>query len=128
MRRLHSLLLAASLCAGTGLSAQPAAETARTFDFELREGGRLVAAPSVTVQIGRPAAISAGAYSLRLRITRGAAAEGAAPYLVRSNLYRSDGGGALVASPALTVRPGQPAQLDFLTRDGSDLSLAVAMR
>jgi hypothetical protein len=128
MRRLHSLCLAAALCAGTGLSAQPAPEAARTFDFELREDGRLVAAPSVTVQIGRPAAISAGAYALRMRVTRGTAAEGPAPYLIRSSLYRSDGGGTLVASPALTVIPGQPAQIAFATRDGSDLSLAVVVR
>jgi len=128
MRRPAILFLTATLFMATPLPAQPGPETDRTVDFELREGGRLVAAPSVTVRMGRPAAISVGTYSLRLRVTRGSAAQGPAPYLVRSSLYRSEGGWALIASPAVTVLAGEQAHLSFTGEDGSDLSLAVLVR
>ena len=129
MRRLAPFVLAAAAFAGAAVQAQPApTEPARTVDFELREEGRLVAAPSVTVEIGRPAAISVGTYSLRLRVTRGTSAEGPAPFLVRSSLYRSEGGWTLVASPALTVIEGEQARMSLVGEDGRDISLAVLVR
>ncbi|WP_129791884.1 hypothetical protein [Sphingosinicella sp. CPCC 101087] len=126
MRRLASSFLATLILAAGPLAAQPAPEPARTIAFELREGGRLVAAPSITVQMGRPAAVSVGEYSLRLRVTRATAGQG--PYLVRSSLYRSDSGWTLVATPAVTVPEGEQAHLRFAGTDGSDLSLAVRVR
>ena len=129
MRRLAHILLAAAMLGGGALRAQPAPiEPAPTVDFELREEGRLVAMPSVTVELGRPAAISIGTYSLRLRVTRAPGAEGPAPYLVRSSLDRSAGGWNLVASPAVTVIAGEQAELRFADAEGRELSLAVLVR
>jgi hypothetical protein len=78
----------------------------------------------VRVQLGRPAAVSAGDYSLRLRMDR---ADGAGPYVIRSQLYRSAGGWTLVASPAVTVSEGEPARLRFSDADGRAMSLAVVI-
>ena len=128
MRTLASLCMAAALVAGTAVAqtAQPQ-DNARTVEFELSEGGQVVAAPTLRVQFGRPAAVSVGNYSFRLRMDRGTAADGGAePYLIRSSVYRNDGG--LLGSPAVTVVQGEQARMRFAGNDGSQLSLAVLVR
>jgi len=127
--RFAAIVIAAAAALPASALAQSAAaeEPARTIAFELREGGTVVAAPTVRVQLGRPAALSIGEYSLRLRMVRADAAEGA-PYVIRSSLYRSEGGWALVASPTLTVAEGQQASARFAGSDGTELSLAVSLR
>lgn len=125
------LLAILGLVAASTAAAQTAApqDDARTVDFELREDGEVVAAPSLRMQIGRTAAVAVGAYSLRLRMDRGTAAEGSpAPYLIRSSLYRSDGGWTLVASPSVTVVQGETTRLRIAGEGGRDLSLAVLVR
>ncbi|WP_114954058.1 hypothetical protein [Sphingosinicella terrae] len=100
----------------------------RTVSLELREDDQLVAAERLTVRAGRPAALSAGAFALRLRmdpIAPGTGQSGA--YMVRSTLYRA-GSGALLGSPALRVETGEPAHLRFRGSDGSDLELAVTVQ
>ena len=131
MRLVVSLFSVAALASAGAVSAQPVAapDTARTVELELREGDQLIASPTVRVQIGRPAAISVGGYSMRFRMDRAAATgAGPAPYVIRSSLYRSDTGWTLVASPAVTVNEGEPVRHHFVGRDGSDLSLAVLVR
>ena len=102
----------------------PDAET-RTLQLELRDGDTVVAVPAVRVELGRPAAVSVGDYSLRLRMMR--AGDGA-PYVIRSSLYRAQGGWALVASPVLSVAEGGRAQASFSAGDGTELTLAVSVR
>ena len=131
MRRIASLFCLAALASAGAAAAQPAPpeDSARTVEFELREGDQLIAAPTVRVQIGRPAAISVGGYSMRLRMDRAASPDGGpAPYVIRSSLYRSDTGWTLVATPAVTVTQGEPVRHHFVGSDGSDLSLAVLVR
>ena len=131
MRALAPLCCAAMMIASGAAPAQTAEvqDTARTIEFEISEGGQVVASPTLRIQIGRPAAVSVGAYSLRLRMDRAAAPDGApAPYLIRSSLYRSGGNGTLLASPSVTVAQGEQARLRFSGSDGSDLSLAVLVR
>lgn len=123
MRSVPILCLAAMIAGGSAV-AQTAPQTSRTVELELREGGELVAAPTVQMQVGRPAAISAGAYSLRLRMERGAA-EG---YVIRSSVYRSDSGWSLVGSPAVSVTEGEQTRMRFAGNDGGDFSLAVLVR
>lgn len=106
-------------------AAQAPAEAPLTLQFELREGDTVVAAPAVRMEIGRPAAVSVGDYSLRLRMSRGA---DGAPYVIRSSLYRAAGGWALIASPTLTVAEGGEAEASFAAGDGSRLTLAVSVR
>ena len=129
MLRFFSLCGAAALlAAGQGL-AQTAtvADSARTVEFELSEGGQVVAAPTLRVTIGRMAAVSVGNYSFRLRMDRATTAEGGnAPYVIRSSVYRNDGG--LLGSPAVTVVQGEQARMRFAGSDGSQLSLAVLVR
>ena len=130
MTRLASIILG-MLLGGSAAFAQTAdgEDNSRTVEFELREGGQIVAAPTLRVQIGRPAAVAVGRYSLRLRMDRATSPDGApAPWLIRSSLYRSDGGSTLVASPSITVVEGETARLRIAGRDGSDLSLAVLVR
>jgi hypothetical protein len=119
----------------TTLAAVPAGATDRpadapaTVEIELREGDQLVGTPTLRLQVGRPTAVSVGSYSLRIRVARApAAADGASPYVIRSSLYRSDSGWALVASPVLTVAQGSQARLDFAGSDGRELSMAVTLR
>ena len=129
--RLLAILGLMAASAGAAATAQTAAplDEARTVDFELSEDGEVVAAPSLRMQPGRTAAVSVGAYSLRLRMDRGPAAEGApAPYLIRSSIYRSEGGSTLVASPSVTVVQGETTRLRIAGNDGRDLSLAVLVR
>ena len=131
MTRLASIFCAAALLAGTGAAAQIAevGDNARTVEVELREGGEIVAAPTLRMQIGRPTAVDVGPYSLRLRMDRAAGPEGSpAPFLIRSSLYRAGSGWTLVASPAMTVVEGEPSRLRIAGHDGSDLSLAVLVR
>jgi hypothetical protein len=130
MKALALLLstLAAAPAAAVAQSAAPA-EAPATMEIELREGDQLVGAPTLRLQVDRPTAVSVGSYSLRIRVARApAAADGAAPYVIRSSLYRSDSGWALVASPVLTVAQGGQARLDFAGNDGSALSMAVTLR
>lgn len=128
MRPLTMMSLMAALLATGPVAAQVAApaDPARTVEFELSEGRTVVATPTVQVQVGRPAAISAGGYSLRLRMDR-AAADGQGAYVIRSQLYRSQGW-LLVASPAVTVTEGEQTRLNFTGSDGSAMSLAVLLR
>lgn len=119
-----------AISAGGAALAQTAevAEASRTVVLELSEGGEVVAAPTLQMRIGRSTAVAAGEYSFRVRMERAAAPDGApAPYVIRSSLYRSDSG-TLVASPAVTVIRGQPAELRFAGQDGRSLSLAVLVR
>jgi hypothetical protein len=124
------LLAAAALAANGAAPAQnvDGAEASRTVSLELSEGGEVVAAPTLQMRIGRSTAVAAGDYSFRVRMERGATADGMpAPYLIRSTLYRSDSG-TLVASPAVTVVAGEQARLRFSGQDGRALSLAVLVR
>ena len=105
----------------------PAPETAsetRTIAFELREGERLVATPSLTVQLGRPAALSIREFGLSLVVDRVGDT-----YFISSGLYRSSGNGwTLLGHPSLTVTQDAPARLSFTGADGSALSMAVEIR
>ncbi|MGZ8311463.1 MAG: hypothetical protein ACXWUP_03040 [Allosphingosinicella sp.] len=131
MRRTMIAGWAAALLAGHMAVAQtaPTADPGRTVEFELREGNLLVAKPTLRVQLGRPAAIAAGDYSLRLRMDRAAATDGSGPgpYVIRSQLYRS-AGWTLVATPAVTVAEGEQTRMHFSDSDGRDMSLAVMVR
>ena len=130
MRTLFWLGAAALAAAGGAGLAQTteAPDTSRTVQLELREGGQIVAAPTLRMQIGRSTAVASGNYSFRVRMERAAAPDGAnAPYVVRSSLYRSDSG-ALVGTPAVTVLQGEQGRLRFAGSDGRDLSLAVLVR
>ena len=127
MRLLAILGLVTASAAAAQTSAPP--DDARTVEIELREDGEVVAAPSLRMQVGRTTAVAVGAYSLRLRMDRGTAADGGpAPYLIRSSLYRSEGGWTLVASPSVTVVQGETTRLRIAGEGGRDLSLAVLVR
>ena len=130
MTRLFSLVCASELLAGTaGAQVAEVADNARTVEVELSEGGEVVASPTLRVQIGRLAAVSVGNYSLRLRMDQGSAPDGTpAPYLIRSSLYRSEGGWTLVGSPTATVVQGEQARMRIAGQNGRDLSLAVLVR
>jgi len=125
MRLCAPLLGAAALLAAAATARAAPEDSARTVEVELHEDGQLVATPSVRVQIGRPAAVTMGGYSLRFRMDQ-AVAEG--PYVIRSSLYRSEGGWTRVAAPTLTVEQGEQARARFAGNDGSDMSLAVLVR
>lgn len=134
MRLPASILgLAALIGAGAAIAQTSAAQTiaapqpTRTVEFELREDGELIGAPTLTVQLGRPTAIAVGgAYSLRLRLDAAPGADGdlAAPYVVRSSLFRA-GDAARVTAPAMTVVHGMPSRIQLAAADGSDLSIGV---
>jgi hypothetical protein len=125
---LFSTLAALPAAAALAQTGAPT-EAPATVEIELREGDQLVGAPTLRLQVDRPAAVSVGSYSLRIRVARApAAADGASPYVIRSSLYRSDSGWALVASPVLTVAQGGQARLDFAGSDGRALSMAVTLR
>ena len=128
MKPLASLLCAAAAAAAmTAAAAQTPSPGAsdRMLEVELREGGEIVAAPTIRIRAGRPAAVSVGAYSLRFRIDQAA---GAGPYVIRSSLYRSEGGWTRIAAPVLTVAEGEQASARFAGGDGSTFSLAVLVR
>lgn len=131
MKALAPFFCAAALAAAGAAAAQTADPRGadRMLEIELREDGQLVATPSVRIQAGRPAAVSVGPYSLRFRVDRAApGAGGPAPWVIRSSLYRAEGGWTRLASPVLTVAEGEQASADFAGSDGSDMSLAVLVR
>ena len=99
-------------------------QATRTLEVELHEDGQLVATPSVRVTLGRPAAVTMGGYSLRFRLEQASGGD----YVIRSSLYRSEGGWTRLAAPTLTVAEGEQARARFAAADGSDLSLAVLVR
>jgi hypothetical protein len=125
---MNLIILGLGLAAAAASSAPaPAPETAsetRTVAFELREGDRVVATPSLTVQLGRPASLSIQHFGLSLVVDR--AGDG---YFLSSGLYRSSGNGwTLLGHPSLTVTQGAPARLSFTAADGSALTMAVEIR
>ena len=125
---MNLIILGLGLAAAAASSAPaPAPETAsetRTIAVELREGERLVATPSLTVQLGRPASLSIEDFGLSLVVDR--AGDG---YFLSSGLYRSSGNGwTLLGQPSLTVTQGAPARLSFTGSDGRTLSMAVEIR
>lgn len=130
--RLTSILCAALLLPASAATGQSplttqssAVETARTVHYELREGNRLVGAPSLPLQIGRTTAVSiGGAYALRLRVDRAAPDGGAPAYLVRSSLARAANGERLF-TPDITVVEGLPTRIDLAALD---LSIGVTIR
>ena len=132
--RIAASILALAALAGAGMAAaqSSASGPARTVDLELRENGRLIGAPTLTVQLGRPTAVAVGGvYSMRLRLdaepdTDG---DGIAPLVVRSSLFRpGDSNWARVTAPAMTVVEGMPARIRLAGADGSNLSLGVLVR
>ena len=123
MRRVHLCIFGLALTGSAAAQTPPVEAPTRIIAFELREGDTLVAAPTVRVELGRPTALAVGGYSLRLRMERTAPG-----YVIRSSLYRADGGWRLVASPTLTVAEGRQAHTRFAAGDGSELSLAASVR
>ena len=132
--RIAASILALAALAGAGMAAAQsgAPGAVRTVDLELRENGRLIGAPTLTVQLGRPTAVAVGGvYSMRLRLdaepdTDG---DGIAPLVVRSSLFRpGDANWARVTAPATTVVEGMPARIRLAGAVGSSLSLAVLGR
>ena len=118
-----SLGLAAAAPAPAPATAEAGAET-RTLAFELREGEQVVATPSLTVELGRPASVAMRGFGLSFVVDR--AGE---HYFLSSGLYRmSARGWTLVAHPSLTVDEGAPARVSFTAGDGSALSMAVEIR
>jgi len=125
---MNLFMLGVGLATAVASSAPaPAPETAsemRTVAFELREGERLVAAPSLTVQLGRPASLSIQGFGLSLIVDRAGD-----DYFFSSGLYRSSGNGwTLLGHPSLTVAQGAPARLSFTGADGRTLTMAVEIR
>jgi hypothetical protein len=130
MGRIIAFACFAATACGAAVAQPPAgpAEQPRTVQLELRQGGRLLGTPSVTLVPGRSAALSVGGvYALRLRLDRAANAASAA-YLVRSTLYRADGGGAPVATPAVTLAQGEQARLRIAAGDGAPILFAVLVQ
>jgi hypothetical protein len=125
---MHLIILGLGLAAAAASSAPaPAPETAsetRIIAVELREGERLVATPSLAVQLGRPASLSIQDFGLSLVVDR--AGDG---YFLSSGLYWSSGNGwTLLGQPSLTVTQGAPARLSFTGADGRNLTMAVEIR
>jgi len=131
MGRIVTFACLAALASGAAFAQPPAAapaDQARTVQLELRQGGRLLGTPSVTLVPGRSAAVSVGGvYSLRLRLDHAANAASAA-YLVRSTLYRADSGGTLIASPTVTLAQGEQARLRIAAGDGAPILFAVLVQ
>jgi len=116
--------LAAAAASSTPTPAPETATETRTIAVELREGERLVATPSLTVQLGRPASLSIEDFGLSLVVDR--SGDG---YFLSSGLYRSAGNGwTLLGHPSLTVAEGTPARLSFTGADGRTLTMAVEIR
>ncbi len=122
-------LLAAALLAGIPASAVSqsivAAAGARQVSVELREGGRVVAASNVRLQLGRPAAISMnGPFAMRLRVD---ALEGTG-YTVRPNLTANGPAGwTRLDAPTMSVAPGQPGKAQVVRPSGPPLEIAVSV-
>jgi hypothetical protein len=102
-----------------------AAAAVRQVSVEVREGGKLVGASSVRLQLGRPAAISMdGPFAMRLRID---AAEGAG-FTVRPALTANGPDGwTPLRTPALTVTPGHPGKALVDRASGPPLEIAISV-
>jgi len=88
MRARAYVIGAAALLAGGAAQAQTA--ESQTVDYELREGDRVVAMQTLTLEVGRTASVSVGgAYSVRLRLDRAAGGTGPSAFVVRSSLSRA---------------------------------------
>lgn len=107
-KSILGLALAASASAAFAVTPAPTVES-YLVAFELREGGRLVGAPSLAVRIGEPATIIVGgAYKLELTLDRA----GGNGFFVRSGFYRPAGAGwALFASPTVAVAAGEQGRV-----------------
>jgi hypothetical protein len=126
MGHIATFACLAVFASGAAVALPPAgADAPRTVQFEVRQGGRLLGAPSVTLAPGRSAALSVGGvYALRMRLER--ATDTIMPtYRVRSTLYRADGGGVLVAAPAVTLAEGEQARLRLDSGGGAPILFAV---
>lgn len=129
MRSIAAFACLAALTGGSALAQPGPGATVRTVQLELRQGGHLLGSPSVTLQPGRSAAVSVGLYSLRLRLERAAgSAAGDDSWLVRSTVYRADGSGDPLASPAVTLADGEQARLRIASGDGTPILYAVTVR
>ena len=102
-----------------------AAAGARQVSVEVREAGKLVAASSVRLQLGRPAAISLdGHYAMRLRVD----ADTGSGYTVRPSLTANGPGGwTPLRAPPLTVSGGQPGKAMVERPSGPPLEIAVSV-
>jgi hypothetical protein len=102
-----------------------AAAGARQVSVEVREAGKLVAASSVRLQLGRPAAISLdGPYAMRLRVD----ADAGSGYTVRPSLTANGPSGwTPLRSPSLTVSGGQPGKAMVERPSGPPLEIAVSV-
>jgi len=130
MARIGTFIAVALLGASAVAAQAPAADGdgPRTIELEVRQGGRLLGAPSVTLAPGRSAAVSVGGlYSLRLRLERETGTI-MPTYRVRSTLYRADGEGDLIASPAVTLAEGEQARLRLDSHGGAPILFAVLVR
>jgi len=121
--------IAAALLAALPAAAQAqgvnAAAGARQVSVEVREAGKLVAASSVRLQLGRPAAISMdGPFAMRLRVD---AQEGAG-YTVRPNLTANGPSGwTRLDAPTMSVTPGQQGKARVERPSGPPLEIAVSV-
>jgi len=124
MRAPAFLIGAAALLAGGAAQGQTA--ESQTLDYEVRQGNRLVATQTVTVELGRTASVSiGGAYSVRLRLDRASGEAGQPAFLVRSTLARADStNGERMTAPDMTVLQGLPARAQL----ASNLSVGVTIR
>jgi hypothetical protein len=125
-------IIAASLLAalpprpGPGRRAAAGARRGRRqVSVEVREAGKLVAASSVRLQLGRPAAISLdGPYAMRLRVD----ADAGSGYTVRPSLTANGPSGwTPLRSPSLTVSGGQPGKAMVERPSGPPLEIAVSV-
>ena len=119
-----ALLAALPAAAASGQGVTTAAG-ARQVSVEVREAGRVVAASSVRLQLGRPAAISMdGPYAMRLRVD---AQEGAG-YTVRPNLTANGPSGwTRLEAPSFSVNAGQPGKALVERPSGPPLEIAVSV-
>lgn len=128
--RTASIIAAAMLAALPATAAgQPAAgqgvtaaADARQVSVEVREAGRVVAASSVKLQLGRPAAISMeGPYAMRLRVD--AAETG---YTIRPNLTANGPSGwTPLRTPSFSVSAGQSGKALVERPSGPPIELAI---
>lgn len=125
MASIIAASLLAAMPATAGAQGVNAAAGARQVSVEVREGGKLVAASSVRLQLGRPAAVSMdGPYAMRLRVD----ADAASGYTVRPNLSADGPAGWIqLRTPALSVVPGQPGKGLVERAGGPPLEIAVSV-
>jgi hypothetical protein len=123
-----TLLIGAALlplAPGAALAQGVNASAARNVAVEVREDGRVVAASSVRLQLGRPAMISLnGPYAMRLRVD---AVEGAG-YSVRPSLTASGPGGwTPLRAPAVMVAQGERGTTRVERPTGPPLEIDVSV-